>query len=58
MNHQYEYAKASYTSLSARVRGDYQLKSIGLFAELAGGYTACSVGEHQTQAYLALGITF
>lgn len=58
MNHQFEYAKAGYTSLSARVRGDYQLKSIGLFAELAGGYTACSVGEHQTQAHLALGITF
>ena len=58
MNHQYEYAKANYTSLSAQVKGDYQLKSIGLFAELKGGYTACSVGEHQTDAHLAFGITF
>lgn len=58
INHQYEYAKASYTGLSAQVRGDYQLKSIGLFAEVGGGYTACSVGEHQTDAHLAFGITF
>ena len=58
MSHQYEYAKASYASLSAQVRGNYQLKSIGLFAELGGGYTACSVGEHQTDAHLVFGITF
>ena len=58
MTHQYEYAKANYTGLSAQVRGDYQLKSIGLFAELGGGYTACSVGEHQADAHLAFGITF
>lgn len=58
MHHQYEYAKASYTGLSAQVRGDFQLKDIGLFAEMGGGYTACSVGEHQADAHLAFGITF
>jgi hypothetical protein len=58
INRQYEYSKANYTDVSARIRGDYQLKSIGIFAELVGGYTSCSVGEHQAAARLALGVTF
>lgn len=58
MNHQYDYAKANYTGLSTRMRGDYQLKSFGLFAELGGDYTACSAGEYQIDAHLAFGITF
>lgn len=58
IRHTHDMAKADYTDVSAQVRGDYQLKNYGLFAELGGGWTGCSAGEHQMSARLSLGITF
>ena len=58
LNHTYDLAKASYTDLSAQVRGDYRMQGYGLFAALSGGWTGCSASAHRTAACLSLGITF
>ena len=58
IRHNYDFAKAHYTDVSAQVRGDFALKNYGLFAELGGGFVHCSVGERQISARVALGITF
>ena len=58
IRHNYDFAKAHYTDVSAQVRGDYALKNYGLFAELGGGFVACSANERQFSARMAVGITF
>ncbi|MBQ7421441.1 MAG: hypothetical protein IJV27_04805 [Prevotella sp.] len=59
INHHYEYSKANYTQLGGQARGDYALSSrYGLFAEAGFGAVFCSVGEHQTDLHLAIGVTF
>lgn len=60
INHQYQFEKAGYGMLSAKIRSDYRLSGpqIGLFAELGGDWITCSENEHQHHLHLALGITF
>lgn len=60
MQHKHEFSSASYTDLGAGVRADYAWKQsrFGLFAELGGGMTLCSAGEHQTSLHSSIGITF
>ena len=60
MRHKYDYAKANYTSVGAKVRADYALKTsrFGLFAELGSDVTFCSMSEHQTTLQTSIGITF
>ena len=60
MRHKYDYAKANYTTVGAKVRADYALKTsrFGLFAELGSDVTFCSMSEHQTTLQTSIGITF
>lgn len=60
VQHKYDYAKANYTAIGANVRADYAWKDTryGLFAELGGDETFCSMGEHQATLQCSLGITF
>lgn len=60
INHQYQFEKAGYGMLSAKIRSDYRLSGsqIGLFAELGGDWITCSENGHQHHLHLALGITF
>lgn len=58
IRHNYDFAKAHFTDVSAQVRGDFALKNYGLFAELGGGFVHCSEGERQVSARVAVGVTF
>lgn len=60
MRHKYNYDKANHTTIGAKARADYAWKNTryGLFAELGGDFTFCSVGEHQTIFQSSIGITF
>ena len=58
IRHSYDFGKANYADFAARVRGDFELKNYGVFAELGGGFGHCSVGEHQLSAHLSVGVTF
>ena len=60
VQHKYDYAKANYTAVGANARADYAWKDTryGLFAELGGDVTFCSVGEHQATLHGSIGITF
>ena len=58
IRHNYDFAKAHYTDVSAQVRGDFALKNYGLFAELGGGFVHCSAGERQVSARVAEGVIF
>lgn len=60
MQHKYDYAKGNYATIGAKLRADYAWKDsrFGLFAELGGDMTFCSVGEHQALLQSSIGITF
>ncbi len=60
IDHKHQFMSANYTDLGAMVRADFALKQsrYGLFAEVGGGMTLCSVGEHQTAFHSSIGITF
>lgn len=58
MHHTYDFAKANYGGLSARVRGDYRMQGYALFAQVAGGFVASSASATRLSASLMLGITF
>ena len=60
INHKRDYAKANYTDLGAGLRADYALPggNYGLFAQVAAGVVWCSLGSHQTDLHIAMGITF
>ena len=60
IRHKADYAKADYTTLSAKVRADYALhdQPLGLFAEAEGNITRCSTGEQSTGIRLAVGMVF
>ena len=60
MRHKYNLAKANHTTIGAKARADYAWKDTryGLFAELGGDFTFCSVGERQTIFQSSIGITF
>ena len=60
MRHTHEYTSANYTDFGAKVRADYPWKQsrYGFFAEVGGGFTLCSTGEHQTLFLGSIGITF
>ena len=60
IRHKADYAKADYTTLSAKVRADYDVRDemFGLFAEVGGTYTHCNTGERMWGVSLSVGMTF
>ena len=60
IQHKHRFAAANYTDFGAKVRADYPWKQsrYGFFAEVGGGFTLCSTGEHQTLFLGSIGITF
>ena len=60
IDHKHRFTSANYTDFGATVRADFALKQsrYGLFAEVGGGMTLCSVGEHQTAFHSSIGISF
>ena len=60
IRHKADYAKADYTTLSAKVRADYALhdQPLGLFAEAGGTYTHCTTGERMWGVSLSVGMVF
>ncbi len=59
VNHQYDYQKAHYASVSGSVRADYQVSGrYGIYAAVGGGGIFCSSQGHQLAARLSVGLTF
>ncbi|MBQ7420147.1 MAG: hypothetical protein IJV17_05330 [Prevotella sp.] len=56
----YDFMKANYFEADAYIRGDYRIGSsrYGVFLQIGGGYTHCSVGSHETRVSLNAGMTF
>lgn len=60
IRYKYRFAKADYSLVNAKVRGDYSLprSQFGLFAEVGGGMVFCSEKEQQSNIHVAVGISF
>ena len=60
VNDTFKYQKASYAQAKTGIRADYQpqLWSVGVFAQLGTAWKFCSVGEHEANLHVSLGIIF